>query len=212
MHGKVPGLKKAFETSDFCREKYGEADLLQHNWEHIVRNIYRAEKIAEEEENVDMEALYAATMLHDIGVTVGEYEDHDRNSRKLAEEKLPKFGFSDEETEKIVEILEEFAEENCESVEAKILSDVDKLEKSSLATILNFFKVHLEWEKDPKESVKDLSRYKKWQGEGFHTQKAIEINDDGIQERINFLERYRDKLDEREDFLASEKNLKINLE
>ena len=208
---KFQASEKLSELTEFCREKYGEADLLQHNWEHIVRNIYRAERIAEEEENVDMEALYAATMLHDIGVTAGEYENHDSKSRELAKQRLPEFGFSKQKTEKIVEILEEFAETNCESIEAKILSDADKLEKSSLASVQNFFKVHLEWGKDPRESAKDLSRYRKWRNEGFYTERARKINHDGIQERIDFLERYRDRLDEREDFLASEKDLKINL-
>lgn len=155
---KFGASEKLSQLAYFCREKYNEADLLQHNWEHIVRNIYRAEKIAETEKNVDMEVLYAATMLHDIGVTIGEYEDHDENSRKLAEEKLTEFGFSKEETGEIVDTLKQFArEEEVTSIEAKILSDADKLEKSSLASIGNFFKVHLEWGEDPKESVKDIT-------------------------------------------------------
>lgn len=199
------------ELADFCRGKYEEADLEQHNWSHIVRNIYRAEEILETEEDVDMEVLYAATMLHDIGITIGKYEDHDENSRKLARKKLPEFGFSDEETEKIVEVLEEFAEDECELIEAKILSDADKLEKSSLGSIGNFFSVHIEWEKDPKESVKDLSRYREWRDEGFYTKKAQEINNEGIQERIDFLEKFRDKLKEREDFTASEEDLKLDI-
>jgi uncharacterized protein len=209
---KFQSSKKLSKLVSFCKGKYNEADLLQHNWDHIVRNIYRAEKIAETEENVDMEILYSATMLHDIGVTIGEYENHDENSRKLAEEKLPEFGFSEEETEKIVDVLKQFAgEKEIESIEAKILSDADKLEKSSLASIGNFFKVHLEWGKDSKQSVEDISRYKEWRDEGFYTKKAKEINAEGIQERIDFMKEFREKLKDREDFTASEKDLKLDI-
>lgn len=203
---------KLSELAAYCKNKYNEADLEQHNWSHIVRNIYRAEKIAQNEEEVEMEVLYAVTMLHDLGTTIGEYKNHDRNSRKLARQKLPEFGFSEDRTENIVNTLEEFAgEKKIQSIEAKILSDADKLEKSSLGSIGNFFSVHSEWNKDPKEAVKNLSRYKKWQDEGFYTEKAEEINDNGIQERIDFLEKYRNKLEEREDFTASEKDLKIDI-
>ena len=205
--------KKLSKLAAFCRNKYNKADLEQHNWEHIVRNIYRAEKIAETQENVDMNSLYAAVMLHDIGVTEGKYEKHDENSRKIAEEKLPELDFFKEETEKVIDILEEFAgPKEINSIEAKILSDADKLEKSSLASIGNFFKVHLEWQKDPKKAVRDLSRYRKWKDEGFHTEKAREINKNGIQERIEFLEEFRDRLEEREDFQACEEDLCLEID
>ena len=204
--------EKISDLAVYCRTRYREADLLQHNWEHILRNIYRAEKIAETLEDVDMSVLYAAVMLHDIGVTEGKYEDHDENSRKIAREKLPELGLSKEETHKIVGVLEEFAVvKNIESVEAKILSDSDKLEKSSLASIGNYFKVHLEWGKDPNKSTEDLSRYRKWRDEGFYTEKAEEINENGIQERIDFLEKYRNMLGDREDFLAGEEDLNLEI-
>jgi uncharacterized protein len=209
---KFQASEELSRLAKFCKQKYDEADLLQHNWSHIVRNIYRVEKIAETEENVDMEVLYAATMLHDIGFTVGEYEDYEENSRKVAREKLPELGFSKEETEKVLEVLEEFeGEKEIESIEAKILSDADKLEKSSLASIGNYFSVHMEWGKDPKKSVENLSRYKNWRDEGFHTEKAEEINKGGIQERIDFLNKFREKLEEREDFKARESDLKLTL-
>lgn len=207
-----PETEKISDLAVYCRSKYQEAGLLQHNWEHIVRDIYRSEKIAETVEDVDMRVLYAAVMLHDIGVTEGKYENHDENSRKIAREKLPELGFSSEKTSEIIEVLEEFAGvKDIESVEAKILSDSDKLEKSSLASIGNYFKVHLEWVKDPKKSSEDLSRYRKWRDEGFYTEKAEEINENGIQERIDFLEKYRNKLEEREDFLAGEEDLNLEI-
>ena len=204
--------KELVKLAHFSKEKYDKAGLLQHNWDHIIRNIYRAEKIAATEENVDMEVLYAATMLHDIGATVGAYEKHEENSRKLARNKLPKLGFSDDETTKIVEVLEEQAgKHKVDSIEAKILLDADKLEKSSIASIGNFFKVALEWDKDLEEMTKDLSRYKKWRDEGFYTEKAREINDKGIQARIDFIKQYRESLNEREDFTVSEENLNIEI-
>ena len=70
---------KISQLAKFCKNKYRKAGLAQHNWSHIVRNISRAEEIAESKENIDMDALYAATMLHDIGTTIGEYKNHDEN-------------------------------------------------------------------------------------------------------------------------------------
>jgi HD superfamily phosphodiesterase len=209
---KFEASEKLSQLAQFCKNKYEEADLLQHNWEHIARNIYRAEKIAEKEENVDMETLYAATMLHDIGVTVGEYEDHEENSRKLAEEKLPEFGFSEEETEKILEVLREFAEDECDLVEAKILSDADKLEKSSLASVFNTFKIAHEFDREVHEMLDDLSRYRKLaEGGGFYTEKAREIDNGGLKERYEFLKKLREMFEDREDFKASEKDLGLDL-
>lgn len=130
--------EKLVELACFSKEKYREAGLLQHNWSHIIRDIYRSEKIAATEENVDKEVLYAATMLHDIGVTVGDYEKHEENRREIAKNKLPQLGFSNEETSRIVKVLEEQAgKQEVESIEAKILLDADKLEKSSIASIGN---------------------------------------------------------------------------
>ena len=203
---------KLSKIAEFCKEKYNEADLEQHNWSHIVRNIYRAEEIAETKEDVDMEVLYAATMLHDIGTTIGEYENHDENSRKLAKEKLPEFGFSDEETKKIVEVLKEFAEDECELIEAKILSDADKLEKSSLASIFNTYKVAKEFGRNIEEMLDDLSKYQKLAEEsGFHTEKAREMDNGGLQERYESLKKLKNRFYEREDFTASEENLKIDI-
>lgn len=203
--------EKLSKLAEFCKEKYAEADLAQHNWNHIVRNIYRAERIAEDEENVDMEALYAATMLHDIGTTVGEYENHDENSRKLARERLPEIGFSQKRTDEIITILEEFAEEDCEKLESKILSDADKLEKSSLAAVFNTFKISQEFGNEIEEMIKDLSRYQQLAEEkGFYTEKAKEIDDGGLEERYEFLKRLRARLEERKDFTAKEDDLNIN--
>jgi len=204
--------EKLSKLADFSKQKYDEADLLQHNWEHIIRNIYRSEKIAETEENVDLETLYAATMLHDIGVTIGEYKNHEENSRKVAKEELPNCGFSDEETKKIVEVLEAFAgKKEITMVEAKILSDADKLEKSSLAAAFNTFKVSKELDKNIQDMVENLSKYRKLQQEGFYTEKAEEMNNGGVQERIEFMEKFRERLKDREDFTASEKDLKIDI-
>ena len=209
---RLESSEKLAKLIEYSKRKYEKADLEQHNWSHIVRDIYRAEKISKTENDVEMNLLYPSIILHDIGVTVGEYENHDENSRKIAREKLPEFGYSYEETEKVIQILEEFSgEKEVKMVEAKILSDADKLEKSSLASISNLFKVHMEWNKGLEEMVEDFSRYKKWRDEGFYTDKARDINQNGIQERIDFLEKFKQKLEERKDFTATEKDLKLNL-
>lgn len=57
--------------------------------------------------------------------------------------------------------------------------------------------------------TEDLSRYRKWRDDGFYTKKAREINNGGIQARIDFIKEYREGLKEREDFTVSEEDLNI---
>lgn len=65
---KDPRIKRVY---DYAKEKYNKANLTQHNFEHILRVLYRVLLIAETEKDVDYNILIPATLLHDIGATEG---------------------------------------------------------------------------------------------------------------------------------------------
>lgn len=196
------------EVYEYAKRKYEEEDLEQHNWEHIVGNLYRALKIAETEEDVDYSILTVSVLFHDIGVTEGEYKNHEENSVKIAERELPEYGFNDNEIDKIVHCLKTVGEEeNSETIEAKICSDADKLVKSGFASVFNFFRVQKELGKPLEEFSSSTSRYEKLGEIGFYTDKAEEISDDGFKERVEFMKKFHEKLKERPDFTATEEDL-----
>jgi HD superfamily phosphodiesterase len=196
------------EAYDFAKTKYLDEDLAQHNWEHIVGNLYRALKIAEEQEEVNYSVLIVSVLFHDIGVTEGPYEQHEEKSVKIAKRELPKFDFADEEIDQVVHCISTVSEgEDSKTIEAKICSDADKLVKAGFASIFNFFRVQRELDKDLGEMLEDLSKYRRLEKEGFYTEKAYEIADGGFDERIEFLKEYRKALSKRPDFTSSEEDL-----
>jgi Predicted HD superfamily hydrolase len=193
---------------NYARQKYQEEDLEQHNWEHIVGNLYRALKIAKTEGDVDYSILTVSVLFHDIGVTEGKYENHEENSVKIAKRELPEYGFSDEEVEEIVHCLETVGEEeDSQTIEAKICSDADKLVKSGFASVFNFFRVQKELGRPLEEFSSSTSRYERLDEIGFYTDKAEEISNDGFKERVKFMQKFHRKLKERPDFTATEKDL-----
>lgn len=200
-----PRVEKVYK---YAKEKYQEADLEQHNWEHIVGNLYRALKIANREENVNYSVLTVSVLFHDIGCTEGDYEHHEERSVEIAERELPDYGFDQEEVGRIKHAIDTVSEEeDSETIEAKICSDADKLVKSGFASVFNFFRVQKELDIPLKEFARDTSRYEQLQEIGFYTDKAEEISQNGFEERIEFIKKFHDKLKERPDLIATEDDL-----
>lgn len=200
-----PRVEKVYK---YAKEKYQEADLEQHNWEHIVGNLYRALKIANTEENVNYSILTVSVLFHDIGCTEGDYAQHEERSVEIAERELPDYGFDQEEIEQVTHSIDTVGEEeDSETIEAQICSDTDKLVKSGFASVFNFFRVQKELGIPLKEFASDTSRYEQLQEIGFYTDKAKEISQNGFEERIEFIKKFHNKLEGRPDFTATEEDL-----
>lgn len=106
-----------------------------HDFDHVMRVYNLAIKIAENED-VDMEVIKVASLLHDIG---GKRElddptgqtDHAEEGMKMAEPILRDLGFSEEKIKHIQDCIltHRFRTENKpKTMEAKIVFDADKLE------------------------------------------------------------------------------------
>ena len=201
-----PRIKKVY---DYAKEKYTKANFPQHNWEHILRDLYRALIIAETEGNVNFSILIPVVLLHDIGVTEDEYSKHEKVGVIIIKRDLPRFGYSNEEVEKIAHCVESHSGKiKPKTIEAKILSDADKLEKSGIGGIFSFYRAQQELKiLIDKWMERAINKTQKFIKENFYTKKAKEISKNGFQERLKHFEEVIKSLEERKDFLVSENNL-----
>lgn len=103
---------------------------LAHDIDHILRVWGKCEAVGKKM-GVDMESLVAAVFLHDLGRHYGQ-DAHGELSAKKAEPLLEKIGFPNEKRKAVLDAImfhEYFVpKEKRKSIEAKILSDVDRLD------------------------------------------------------------------------------------
>lgn len=118
-----------------------------HDFMHTERVLNIVFKISEEED-VDLEVLKVATLLHDIG----RKRENETNGRichaqegvELAREILEEFGYSKEKIEKVCHCIEcHRSRKNKipESIEARILFDADKIDGMGAIGVGRFFHV-----------------------------------------------------------------------
>lgn len=125
--------KKLFELAGPELEKLDVA----HRVDHSLRVYKYCEKIARDYKNVNLDALYAASILHDIGYLVIKKNEHSQHSMTIAEKFLNKVGFP----EKLVPLVEEcirkhdnyiwvknHSNDKPKSLEARIFQDADRIE------------------------------------------------------------------------------------
>lgn len=199
-------IKKVY---DYAKKKYNKANLQQHNFEHVLRDLYRALIIAGTEKGVNYSILIPAVLLHDIGLTESKHQNHEEAGILIIKRDLPKLGYSKKEVEKIAHCIESHDSKiKPETIEAKILFDADKLEKSGVGGVFNFYRVQQETKHPINKWIeRGIIRAEGSIKEGFYTKKAKEISKNGFQERIKHFNEAMKSLKERKDFLISEKDL-----
>ena len=203
---KDPRIKKVY---DYAKEKYNKANLPQHNFEHILRDLYRALVIAETERDVNYNILIPAVLLHDIGVTEDKYQKHEDVGPLVVKRDLPKFNYTKKEVGLIAHCVESHGGKiKPEIIEAKILFDADKLEKCGIGGIFNFYRVQQESGRPTIEWMKrGAKRTRKFIEDGFYTKKAKEMCGSGLQDILKHIQEVIKSLKERKDFLISENDL-----
>jgi len=206
---KDPRIKKVYA---WAKKKYDKIDLAQHNFEHVLRDLYRSLIIADTEKGVNYSILVPAVLLHDIGATVGSYKDHVKNGIKIAGNILPKFSYNPMEIKKILHCIESHGKQPYDqippkTIEAKILSDSDLLEKSSIASVFCTYRVQYEVKKPLLEHIKERIKKYESRDERFYTKKASQIDRGGLAERMKHIYAVLNCLKRRKDFLVTEKDL-----
>lgn len=205
-------IKKVY---DYVKEGYNKANLTQHNFEHILRVLYRALLIADAEKDVDYSILIPAALLHDIGITEKGYKEHERNGPPIIRRDLIKFGYSKEEIEEICHCVETHKTMSVEgkiyepkTKEAKVINDADTLEKSGLTSTFFAGRVQYELGMPIDEFVNRVIKLREEKVKsGFYTKKAEEIDNDGLKERLELFKKMNEELKTRKDFLVNENDL-----
>ncbi|MCD6510248.1 MAG: HD domain-containing protein [Thermoprotei archaeon] len=105
-----------------------------HGYDHVRRVLNLALRIAQSySDEVDIEVLTLAALLHDLGRPLEEARriHHALISAEMAEGILREIGMSDEKIRKVVEAIKAHSytmQKAPKSIEARILSDADKLD------------------------------------------------------------------------------------
>jgi len=201
-----------------------ELSCSAHDMDHVMR-VYRiCLEIAKYEKNVDFDVLKAAALLHDIA-RVKEYQDttgstdHAVLGAEMAERILRDLGYPEEKIEKIKHCIISHRFRSSvkpRTIEAKILSDADKLDVLGAIGIARSFMIAGKWgqriyldvplEEYVKENVvngriKDIRKHApnlefelkfKRIPEKLYTKKAKEI----AKERLRFMEEFFKRLKE----------------
>lgn len=198
---KDPRIKKVY---DYAKEKYNKTNLPQHNWEHVLRDLYRALIIAETKNNVNYSILIPAVILHDIGVTEGKYSEHEEKGLRIVKRDLSKLGYCMKEIEKIAKaVFLHRCKEKIDFLEAQILFDADRLEKSGIAGVSASYRAQLEIGK----TLLEWAFPRKYKNEDFYTKKAKEISGKGFNEMDKHFKEVKKSLKKRKDWIVTEKDL-----
>jgi HD superfamily phosphodiesterase len=202
-----PRIKKVY---DYAKEKYNEASLSQHNFEHVIRDLYRVLIISDNEKNVNFKILIPATLLHDIGATTGNYRHHEEAGIPIVKKILPKLGYSSREIKEICHciISHKGRDHFPKTLEAKILYDADVLEKSDLISIYTTARVQYELKIPLSEFVKFAAKNRGNElKRGFYTKKASEIDNGGLKRTSELHKNILKVFKKRKDFAVTENDL-----
>jgi hypothetical protein len=199
-----------------ARRRYGESGLNHHNFSHVMRDLYRALVIAEDEGSVDYSVLIPSVLLHDIGFCTPDFRKlgHDVAGARLAREITVNLGYDEQTCEAIFRCVRAHKgkAELPQSLEAKILYDADVLEKAGLVYLIFGGKITCEL----KESVntflnRELSDRTTEVGRGFYTKKAKELDGGRLNRVRSILSEVKNEiLKERPDFGIEEQGLWVN--
>lgn len=129
-------------TIDFARTLYPTGADAAHDFDHILRVLHMAEKIARAE-GADIEVVQAAALLHDIGLDQGR-AGHETSAANRAKEILKNLaqGYSDQFIAAVAHAIEAHRFRSGpppETLEAKVLFDADKLDSIGAIGIARAF-------------------------------------------------------------------------
>ncbi len=198
-------IKKVY---DYAKKKYLKANKPQHNWEHIIRDLYRGLVIAETIKDVNYSVLIPAIILHDIGVTESrDYKKHAEVGARITKRDLSKMGYTKKEIEQIAHCVKLHKERGKpDTLESKIVFDADLLEKSGIGGIFSTYRAQYESRKPIGEWTQYILK-RKYTNKDFFTKKGKEISGDGFIERRGHFKKVEKSLKRRKDWTVIEKDL-----
>ena len=127
-------------TVDFARTLYAIQADSAHDFDHVLRVMKMAEKIAQAE-GANVEIVRAAALLHDIGLEEGR-AGHETSAAKRAREILRAHHHSDSFCEAVAHAIETHrfrAGPAPQTLEAQVLFDADKLDAIGAIGVVRAF-------------------------------------------------------------------------
>lgn len=171
-----------------------------HAEDHIYRVLYNALNIAASEENVDLDVLITACLLHDIGrpAEIADSSiDHAEYGSKTAYNWLIENNYDSDFAQSVAECIlcHRYRGNNIpKTIEAKILYDADKLDAAGLIGIARTL------------------QFKGTIGEPIYTVKNGEVQNGSDKENQSFFTEYIHKLSKVYDKMTTAKGKEIALE
>lgn len=205
-----PRLKEVYVTA---RRRYGQFDFLHHNFIHVMRDLYRALVIAEDEGDVDYSILIPAVLLHDIGFCAPDVGrlGHDVAGSQLSQEILEELGFEEEIRRAVGHcILAHKGKATLpETKEAQILYDSDILEKAGVLFMVFAGKLLCEFGESIPHLVKREVIDRSAEVErGYYTRKARQMDGGRLAKvRDLFIDIQQEITVDRQDYSVGEEDL-----
>lgn len=116
-------------TIEFARPLYPADADSAHDFDHVLRVVTLADRIAQAE-GADREVVQAAALLHDIGLDEGR-AGHETSAAKRATEILREQGYAENFCDAVAHAIESHrfrSGPTPQTLEAKVLFDADKLD------------------------------------------------------------------------------------
>jgi uncharacterized protein len=140
-------------VQNYLKESYGKRTKVDktnlkryllgadYRWQHTLR-VAQFGKVIAENEGVDLELVSAACLLHDVAwfdTNADSSREHGRLGAEISRQFLEKMGYSSEQIENICySVASHVDEDNPTTLEAKILSDADNVDRFGPYRILQW--------------------------------------------------------------------------
>jgi len=177
---------------EYVKEVYKKYKSVSHGFDHVMRVYNLSVKIGVKE-NADINVLKIAALLHDVGRVLYGEREHALKSAKIAKELLSKMGLEKEFISRVVEAIKAHSfsgKERPVSIEAKVLSDADKLDAIGAIGIARCFMYAGEHKRSLEKSIEHFYEKLFLLKDLMYTKTAKEI---AIQRHI-FMEKYLQEL------------------
>ncbi|MCD6502659.1 MAG: HD domain-containing protein [Euryarchaeota archaeon] len=185
-------FRKTYEFAKKHSKKGGT-----HGWDHVLRVLDLSIKIGMSE-GADVEVLALAALLHDIARPLEEkglIKDHARESAKIAKEFLDSLGY--DKSNKVYEAIISHSFSSglkARSLEAKILSDADKIDAIGAVGIARVFMYSGEHDRTIEESIEHFYEKILKLKDLMYTKTGKEIAEERHRFTVKFIERLKDEL------------------
>ncbi|WP_456421391.1 HD domain-containing protein [Thermococcus sp.] len=171
-----------------------------HGFSHVERVFNLCLHIGREE-GADLEVLALASLLHDIARPLedsGKVEDHALESARIARHFLLGLGYPEEKVEAVVHAIEahRFSRgPEPRTLEAKILSDADKLDAIGAIGIARVFMYSGEHGRDIEASLRHFEEKILKLKDLMYTETARRIAEDRHRFTVEFIERIKREIE-----------------